>query len=165
MSSGASTSSPKRSRDEIVAEATRLFEAFLRHRGLKQTRQRKVILEAFLDTDEHLTAEDLYRMVQERDSAIGFATVYRSLHLMVEAGIAREREFSAGRKFYEHVVGESQDHHHLICIKGGPIVEFYLPDSMKRELEKIADEHGFVLTDYTLELFGVSPEKQGKDGS
>jgi len=79
---------------------------------------------------------------------------------MVDAGIAREREFSAGRKYYEHVVGEPQDHHHLICTKGGPIIEFYAPEAVKQALQEVAERHGYKLSGYTLELFGVSPEKQ-----
>lgn len=139
-----------------LALASKQLDDFLRQKGLKQTRQRQVILETFLATNEHLTAEDLYMRVQAQNPDIGFATVYRTLHLIVDSGIAREREFSAGRKYYEHVVGETRDHHHLICSKTGKIVEFYLPENIKEALETIAEAHGFKLTNYTLELFGES---------
>lgn len=139
-----------------LALASKQLDDFLRQKGLKQTRQRQVILETFLSTNEHLTAEDLYMRVQAQNPDIGFATVYRTLHLIVDSGIAREREFSAGRKYYEHVVGETRDHHHLICQKTGKIVEFYLPDNIKEALETIAQSHGFKLSGYTLELFGES---------
>ena len=125
-----------------LAEASQQFEEFLRQKGLKQTRQRQAILETFLEANEHLTAEDLYLLVQQRNSSIGFATVYRTLHLIVDSGIAREREFSAGRKYYEHVVGETRDHHHLICRTSGKIVEFYLPDEVYQSLQSIAADHG-----------------------
>ncbi|RMF18296.1 MAG: transcriptional repressor [Candidatus Dadabacteria bacterium] len=136
------------------AEAIRQFEAFLRRKGLKQTRQRELILSTFLATDEHLTADELYRRVQNRNPEIGFATVYRTLHLIVDSGIAREREFLAGKKYYEHVVGETREHHHLICRDTDRIVEFYLPDDIRKKLEAIAREHDFELTDVRLELFG-----------
>ena len=142
-----------------LALASRQLDHFLRQKGLKQTRQRQIILDTFLATNEHLTAEDLYMRVQAHNPEIGFATVYRTLHLIVDSGIAREREFSAGRKYYEHVVGETRDHHHLICQKTGKIVEFYLPEFVRDALDKIAVEHGFRLTGYTLELFGETNEE------
>ena len=140
--------------DATLAEASAVFEKFLRQQGLKQTRQRQLILEIFLGQEKHLTAEDLYLAVQNQNSAIGFATVYRSLHLMVESGLAREREFSAGKKYYEHVVGEEEEHHHIIDEENDKIIEFYLPESIRDELGAIAEEHGYTLTGYTLELFG-----------
>lgn len=138
-----------------IAEAVRQFEGFLRQKGLKQTRQRQSILETFLATDEHLTAEDLYLRVQEAQPGVGFATVYRTLHLIVESGIAREREFRAGRKYYEHVYGEQEHHHHLICTECGKIVEFICPDIVERAQEETARQYGFVLQGHTHELFGI----------
>lgn len=144
----------------LVVETLRRFERFLRSRGMKYTRQRRAILETFLETSEHLTAEDLYLRVQKRFEGIGFATVYRTLHLIVESGIAREREFSAGRKYYEHVVGESHHHHHLICTECGKIVEFICPDVVERAQEETAKEYGFVLKGHTHELFGLCQDCQ-----
>lgn len=138
-----------------LAEAHRVFEAYLRRKGLKQTRQRQQILDTFLGTDDHLTAEDLYHLVQKRYDGIGFATVYRTLHLIVDSGIARQREFSAGRKYYEHVFGEQQHHHHLICTGCGKIVEFMCPDVVERAQEETARLYGFVLQGHVHELFGI----------
>ncbi len=149
--------------DELIETAMQVFEGFLREKGLKQTRQRQVILNTFLEDDEHVTAEDLYRRVQNHDSGIGFATVYRTLHLIVESGIAREREFAQGRKFYEHVIGETHHHHHLICTSCDKIVEFICPDVVEQSQVKTAEEHGFVLTGHVHELFGVCPDCQGKN--
>lgn len=143
-----------------LAEAQRQFEAFLRCKGLKQTRQRQQILETFLGTDDHLTAEELYQLVQKRESGIGFATVYRTLHLIVESGIARQREFSAGRKYYEHVFGEQHHHHHLICTTCGKIVEFICPEVVERAQEETARLYGFVLQGHVHELFGICGDCQ-----
>jgi Fur family ferric uptake transcriptional regulator len=140
---------------ELRDEAHRQFEAHLRTQGLKQTRQRQLILDTFLASGKHLTAEDLYLEVQRRNAGVGFATVYRTLHLMVDAGIAREREFSAGRKFYEHVVGEAHHHHHLICTRCDRIVEFICPEVVEQAQINTAKEHGFQLTSHVHELFGI----------
>jgi len=147
---------------DLVEEAVRQFEAHLKSQGLKQTRQRRLILDAFLSTNDHLTAEDLYELVRARDRSVGFATVYRTLHLIVESGIARQREFAAGRKFYEHVVGETQHHHHLICTDCGKIIEFICPEVVERAQEQIAEDHGFKLVRHTHELFGVCPACQSR---
>ena len=141
-------------------EAYERFKAYLKKEGLKYTNQRELIMEEFLATDDHLTAEELYNRVNLRNPSIGFSTVYRTLHVIVRCGVAREREFSAGRKFYEHIVGESKHHHHLICTECGTIVEFHCPDEIEEAQFDIAREHGFILTAHTHELFGLCSKCQ-----
>ena len=75
-------------------------EVFLKHiqkAGLKRTSQRDLILDVFLRTEEHLTSEDLYRLVQKEDPSIGHTTFYRTLKLLTEAGLPREDRFGDGR--------------------------------------------------------------------
>ena len=146
-------------------EAHETMRRYLRQQGLKNTAQRGQILDAFLSTREHLTAEDLYALVHKVNSSIGFSTVYRTLHVFVECGIAREREFSAGRKYYEHVVGEHMHHHHLICTRCQAIVEFHCPDVVEQAQYDVADQFGFVLTGHTHELFGLCPKCQAQTQS
>jgi Fur family ferric uptake transcriptional regulator len=67
-------------------------EVFLRHiqkKGLKRTTQRDLILDMFLRTEEHLSSEDLYRLVRQEDQSIGQTTVYRTLKLLTEAGLCQ----------------------------------------------------------------------------
>src|SRR2546426_8083063 len=78
-------------------------EVLLKHiqkRGLKRTAQRDLILDIFLRTEAHLSSEDLYRLVQKDDPSIGQTTVYRTLKLLTEAGLAREVRFGDGRTHY-----------------------------------------------------------------
>lgn len=131
------------------------FTRYLRSRGLKQTQQRMRILEIFLKAEKHLSADELYQRVRDEDPEIGFSTVYRTLHLIVSSGIAREREFQRGRKFYDRVIGEYGHHHHLICTRCGKIVEFHCPEMVERWQEEIARGHGFILESHTHELYGV----------
>ncbi len=143
---------------ESREEARNMFREYLRSQSLKSTRQRDQILEIFLDSDEHLTAEDLYQNVIKQNPKIGFSTVYRTLHVIVACGIAREREFSAGKKYYEHIVGEKHHHHHLICTKCNRIIEFMCPQVVEQSQVDIANEYGFTLTGHTHELFGLCPD-------
>jgi Fur family transcriptional regulator, ferric uptake regulator len=84
----------------IAEPKTEEQEVFLKHiqkRGLKRTSQRDLILDVFLRTEEHLSNEDLYRLVQKEDPGVGQTTVYRTLKLLTEAGLAREVRFGDGR--------------------------------------------------------------------
>jgi Fur family transcriptional regulator, ferric uptake regulator len=131
-------------------------EVFLKHiqkQGLKRTAQRDLILEVFLQTEAHLSPEDLYRLVQEKDPTIGQTTVYRTLRLLIDAGLAREVRFGDGRAHYEHNY-KHQHHDHMICKGCGKIIEFYSP-----ELEAIQDamaaKHKFELTEHLLRMIGI----------
>ena len=85
------------------------------------------------------------------DSSIGLATVYRTLRLFVEAGIASERRFQEGVTRYE----PQQPHHdHLICVRCGRIVEFE-NDAIERLQDEIAAHHGFTLLSHRHELYGA----------
>ncbi|HVG29212.1 MAG TPA: transcriptional repressor [Pyrinomonadaceae bacterium] len=130
-------------------------EVFLRHiqrAGLKRTAQRDLILEVFLRTEEHLSSEDLYRLVQREDPAIGQTTVYRTLKLLTDAGLAREVRFGDGRTRYEHNY-KHPHHDHMICTQCGKTIEFFSADLEKLQ-DKIAAKHKFEITHHTLRMFG-----------
>ena len=131
-------------------------EVFLKHiqkQGLKRTAQRDLILEVFLKTEGHVSGEDLYRLVREKDPTVGQTTVYRTLRLLTEAGLAREVRFGDGRAHYEHNY-KHQHHDHMICSECGKIIEFYSP-----ELEAIQDamaaRYKFQLTEHLLRMIGI----------
>ena len=134
-------------------------EVFLNHiqkRGLKRTGQRDLILDTFLRTEEHLSSEDLYRLVKKDDPSIGQTTVYRTLKLLTEAGLAREVRFGDGRTHYEHNY-KHQHHDHMICSECGRIIEFF-----SAELEAIQDamaaKHRFQVTQHLLRIIGICAE-------
>jgi Fur family ferric uptake transcriptional regulator len=131
-------------------------EVFLKHiqkAGLKRTAQRDLILEVFLRMEKHLSSEDLYRLVQNEDPTIGQTTVYRTLKLLTEAGLAREVRFGDGRTHYEHNY-KHEHHDHMICTECGKIIEFY-----SAELEAIQDamaaKHRFEVKQHLLRILGI----------
>jgi Fur family ferric uptake transcriptional regulator len=131
-------------------------EVFLKHiqkQGLKRTAQRDLILEVFLRTEGHVSGDDLYRLVRDDDPTVGQTTVYRTLKLLTDAGLAREVRFGDGRAHYEHNY-KHPHHDHMICSECGKIIEFYSP-----ELEAIQDamalKHKFELTSHLLRMIGV----------
>ena len=96
-------------RQEPMTEEQEVFLEHIQKKGLKRTAQRDLILDVFLRTERHLSNEDLYRLVKEEDSSIGQTTVYRTLKLLSEAGLAREVRFGDGRTHYEH--NYKHEHH------------------------------------------------------
>lgn len=128
------------------------FEKFIAEKGLKSTRQRDVIINTFLKSDGHLSVEDLHHMVQKINPKIGYATVYRTLKLLGESGLAAERHFDDGQTRYEHVNPE-EHHDHLICLGCGKIIEF--EDQRIEDLqEEVAEKLSFHVVTHKLELYG-----------
>src|SRR5262245_66077260 len=85
------------------AKEKEIFFEHLRRAGFKKTTQRELILEVFLKTEGHLSAEDLYNIVKVEDPTVGFTTVYRTLKLLAECGLAREERLSDTHTRYEHL--------------------------------------------------------------
>jgi Fur family ferric uptake transcriptional regulator len=135
----------------------KLSEHLTRH-GLKQTRQREAILDAFLAAKGHLTSEELYEAVLHTSPDVGAATVYRALKLFCEAGVARAHHFRDGVTLYER---EGHHHDHLICQGCGAIVEFER-ETIEEEQRKVAAEHGYQLTQHRHILYGICPRCQKK---
>ena len=127
----------------------RLAEYLSRH-GLKHTRQRDAILDSFLGVPGHVTSEDLYERVRVEHPEIGAATVYRTLKLFVDAGIANAHHFRDGVTLYE---SEGHHHDHLICVGCGDIVEFR-NQVIEEELVGLAEKSGYRLTQHRLHLYG-----------
>ena len=117
------------------------------------TKQRRAVLEAFLASEEHLSAEELYKIVSTKEPKIGLATVYRTLALLTESGLAAELDFGDGQKRYEHNY-EHAHHDHMICTQCGKIIEFNNPLIEKLQ-QDVAKEHGFEMTTHKLDMFGI----------
>ncbi|MBG0776249.1 MAG: transcriptional repressor [Desulfovibrionaceae bacterium] len=133
-----------------------IFHEYLVRNKLKMTPQRRLILEVFLASGEHLASEELYRQVRDRDPSIGQATVYRTLKLLHDAGIAGSYHFGDGVVRYEPRYGQ-QHHDHLICERCGKNIEV-VDEKIERLQEELAKRHGFVLTGHRMYLYGLCSE-------
>ncbi|HEY6100790.1 MAG TPA: transcriptional repressor [Anaeromyxobacter sp.] len=123
--------------------------------GLRRSRTRDAVVETFLATREHASVEELTARVRARDPAVGQATVYRTLKLLQECGVAAARQFGDGVTRYEPVL-ERGHHDHLVCTRCGKIVEFENPDIEKLQLD-VARTHGFSTERHRMELYGRCP--------
>lgn len=128
----------------------RVLSEYLEKNQLKRTRQREVILEAFLDRGGHISSEELHHVIREDNPRVGYTTVYRTMKLLVEAGLADERHFDDGLARYE---SSSQHHDHLVCTGCGKIVEFE-SEEIETAQHDIAKEKGFTLERHRHELYG-----------
>lgn len=131
-------------------EITALRDHLAKHH-LKLTRQREHILQAFLRT-EHVTAEQMYRQLSKKDPHIGLATIYRTLNLFCEAGLAQARHFGSQTQYDN--VSHKGHHDHLICTGCGKIIEFENCD-IERLQEEVARKNGFRIQTHKLELYGL----------
>ncbi len=136
---------------EKHAKESAVLKEHLSRRQLKFTRQRQQILNAFLRM-EHITAEQMYRELAKKDPHIGLATVYRTLNLFCEAGLAQARHFGTQTQ-YDNVAHKGH-HDHLICTACGKIVEFE-NCQIERLQEEVARKHGFAIQTHKLELYGL----------
>jgi len=133
--------------------AEQVFIGYLRDNGLSMTPQRKVIVETFLETEGHFSAENLCSLVKTKFSDIGQATIYQTLKLLVDSGLADTLDVGEGIALYEHSYGHTH-HDHLICIRCGRKVEI-CDDTIENRQEEVAQNHGFKLTRHRMYLFGV----------
>lgn len=133
---------------------------YMAQHGLRSTGQRRIVTETFFESHGHLSIEDLLERVREEEPKIGYATVYRTLKLLKECGLAYERHFGDGVSRYE-VAWEDEHHDHLICIDCERIIEF--EDEKIEELQrKVAKDKGFKLVRHKLELYGICVDCQAK---
>ena len=145
---------------QMVREAEAVFHDHLKRVGLKRTAQRDTILRTFLDTRDHLSNDDLYRLVKKKDSGIGFTTVYRTLKLLSECGLASEVDFHDGIARFEHQY-QRRNHHHMVCTACGSSVEFFSPE-IERIEQEIGRKNKYLPTRHTFQIYGVCEKCQKK---
>ena len=145
---------------EMVGEAEAILHRHLKKVGLKQTAQRDTILRSFLETRDHLSTDELHRLVQKKDAGIGYTTVYRTLKLLAECGLASEVAFHDGIARYEHQYNR-RSHHHMVCTECGASVEFFSEKVGEIEQE-IGHKHHYVTTRHTFQIYGVCEECRKK---
>ncbi|WP_105254248.1 ferric iron uptake transcriptional regulator [Pseudoalteromonas sp. T1lg75] len=124
----------------------------LKKAGLKVTLPRIKILEILQCPDnQHISAEDVYKILLDNSEEIGLATVYRVLNQFDDAGIVTRHHFEGGKSVFE--LAGSTHHDHLVCLKCGRVIEFEDELIEQRQLE-IASSNGIKLTNHSLYLYG-----------
>jgi Fur family ferric uptake transcriptional regulator len=130
----------------------------LNDKGWRMTPQRETILQVFQDLPKgnHLSAEDLYNLLQKQGEKISLSTIYRTLKLMARMGILRELELAEGHKHYE-INQPHPHHHHLVCVQCNRTIEFNNDSILKLGLKQ-AQKTGLHLLDCQLTIHTVCHE-------
>ena len=135
------------------SRVTDAFAAYLRDHNQPVTDQRLAVAEVVLGSTEHLSAEDVSRQLGARGAAVGTATVYRTLEVLVRSGLVVERDFGEGFKRYEPSRGMPH-HEHLLCTVCGTVREFR-DERLERMTTLMAEAHGFARVRHRLVIYGV----------
>ena len=130
-----------------------VFSNFLRTKGLKLTSPRKIILEAVFTTHEHFNVDAMYDLIRQTHSNVSRATIYRTMPLLVEAGLIKQSVRCQAKDYYEHIYGHS-NHLHLICKVCGEIIEADSKE-VEKAIEKIALKYNFSATEFDLAARGI----------
>jgi Fur family ferric uptake transcriptional regulator len=132
-------------------EEHQVLAAYLTQHRLKRSAQREVILDAFLRAGQHVSVEDLLKVVKRRHPEVGRTTIYRTLKLFKDAGLASELLLGGEARFEPAL---RRDHHdHFVCRVCGEIIEFQSPQ-IERIQEEIASGLGFRVEGHRHHIFG-----------
>ena len=137
---------------QVHVDPETVFTRFLRGKGCHNTQQRRAIVSVFFQEEGHLTIDDLYGLVQRQDPTVGQSTVYRTMKLLCEAGLAKEVSFGGGVVRYEQA--SDWHHDHLICECCGKSIEVVDP-KIEALQERLVRQYGFTPTQHRLYLYGV----------
>ncbi len=132
------------------------IKLYLKSKGYKLTAQRECILGIIIENkDKHLTVDEIYKYVYEKNRTIGIATVYRTILLFEELGVISKLIFDDRIIRYElSSLDEEHTHHHLICVKCNKIME--VKEDLLEELEKqVEDKYEFKILDHNLKILGI----------
>ena len=137
---------------------------YLQRHNLKTTQQRELIVDQFLRSAGHISIEELLSRVRKRNVKVGYATVYRTLKLLTECGLAASRQFGDGQTRFEVADDMAHHHDHLICAQCNLILEFE-----NQEIEDLQDKiaerlGGFRVVKHKLELYCLCPKALGVKG-
>lgn len=142
----------KEQRSQQVGEAMEAFYERLQEEGLKSTKQRDLIVERFLILDKHISADELLEDVRTQQPRIGYATVYRTLKLLVELGFAVPKDFGDGQTRYDPIHNQDPQHDHLICIDCRKILEFN-DDRLNERIQAIVADMNYSVRRKKIELY------------
>ncbi len=126
----------------------------LSQRGVRLTRQRRILLDLIDKTGQHLDAESLFQLAKEKDPKLNRVTVYRTLKILKEGGLVDELDLMhrAGEQHY-YETRRKQEHAHIICLGCGKIEEFF-GEPLQRLRKQIESHFGFQIVLARTEMGG-----------
>jgi len=126
----------------------------LKDRGVRLTRQRRLLLDLIDNSGKHLDADTLYQMAREKDSKLNRVTVYRTLKMLKEGGLVDELDlahFEGEKHYYETRL--KREHAHIICLRCGRVEEFF-GEQLSAVKGSVASQFGFEIVFARTEIGG-----------
>ena len=132
-------------------EERQVLAAHLARHHLKRSAQREAILDAFVRAGHHVSVEDLLKIVRRRHPDVGRTTIYRTLKLFKDAGLASELALGNEARF--EPVWNRDHHDHFVCVACGGIFEFQSTEIERLQAE-IAERIGFRIDGHRHHIYG-----------
>lgn len=107
----------------------------LKKDNIRITPQRQEMILILKNSQEHVTADEIYKKLVKQFPSVSIATVYNNLKLFVNIGFVKELQFGEGLSKFEWL---EKDHYHIICSDCGKIEDFYYPQL--KEVESFAKD-------------------------
>ncbi|MBT9160162.1 MAG: Fur family transcriptional regulator [Dehalococcoidia bacterium] len=119
--------------------------------GMRVTNQRSLIMDIIRHGEGHLDADEIYRRAREKRPRLSLSTVYRTLQVLKKLGLVDELHFDEGHHHYE--VKASSEHHHLVCLGCGKVIEFEQP--LSRYIKRnVPEAKGFEVIETEVRVSG-----------
>jgi Fur family transcriptional regulator, ferric uptake regulator len=144
----------------MVRMPTAGIENSLKERGVRMTRQRRILLDLLDRSGRHLDAENLYKLAKEKDPKLNRVTVYRTLKLLKKGGLIDELDlmhFEGDQHYYESRL--KQEHAHVICLRCGKVEEFF-GEPLQKMRRQVEINFGFEIVSARTEMGGYCPDCQ-----
>ncbi len=136
------------------------FRTLIETDGSDRIQERMNILDAFLSTEEHITLEEMFRLLEARGIEVEPEFLKQCMNRMVDLGFAQKKQFKGQPIRYEHRhLGNHHDH--LICTKCGNITEFN-DESIERLQLQVTARHGFHMLQHQMDIYGLCAECAAK---
>jgi Fur family ferric uptake transcriptional regulator len=141
-----------------LPRAKKILQDHIRRRGLRNTPERYLVLEAVLRTNTHFDADELYVQMVRQGRKVSRTTVYKTLELLLECGLVMRTRFSGTVSRYETTFGRQQ-HDHLICVDCGMIFEF-VSKEIEKVQKKVCQKYHLMPVEHSLQIYGRCEDKE-----
>ena len=140
--------------DHAKDERIESSPAACREQGLALTPQRRAILRAVLDLDDHPTADRVHAALSRRRVRVSRATVFRTLESFARLGVITKACHPGSSVRYD---SRTDQHHHLVCLRCDRVIDF---SDARLDALPVPDTRrfGFVVSDFKVQLRGICKE-------
>ena len=153
----------------MVSEKQPLWHERLHKSGFRLTGPRELVVDILSQTDQHLSAEEIYLKALRMNPSVGLTTIYRTLDLFTGIGVLQKFDFGDGKARYELINNpqKKEHHHHLICVECNKIIDYtdFLTeelDLMNRTEQELSRRHRFHITHHVVNFYGICQKCRDK---